>query len=75
MVSIRGEWLEIFRIEGAASILPPQVSNSCETRNLSILETADPWPFRPLSKVKAFLVIFWKLSRVQASVSPYWRVS
>jgi hypothetical protein len=42
---------------------------------LSILETADPWPFLPLSKVKAFLVIFRKLSRVQASVSPYWRVS
>jgi hypothetical protein len=38
---------------------------------LFILETADAWPFLPLSKVKAFLVNFRKLSRVQASVSPY----
>ncbi|CAK9200726.1 unnamed protein product [Sphagnum troendelagicum] len=71
MVSSRGEWSEILRIKGAASILPPLASSSCETRNLSILEMADPWPFLPLSKVKTFLDIFRKLSRVQASVEGY----
>ncbi len=61
-------------MDGAASILPPLASSSCETRNLSILETADPWPFLPLSKVYSFFDIFLKLSRVQASNSPYCKV-
>ncbi len=58
MVSTRGEWSEILRIEGAASILPPLLSSSWEIRNLSILETAAPWPFFPLSYVNSFLDIF-----------------
>jgi len=54
---------------------PPGIQLLRETKNLSILETTDPRSFLPLSKVNSFLDIFLKLSRVQASVSPYWRVS
>ncbi len=59
IVMTRGEWSEIFLMDGAASILPPLASSSCETRNLSILETADPWPFLLLSKVYSFLTFSW----------------
>ncbi len=69
-----GEWSEIFLIDGAASILPPLEFSSWDTRNLSIRETADPWPFLPLSKVYSFFDIFLKLSRVQASSNPCCRV-
>jgi hypothetical protein len=62
-------------MDGVASILPPLASSSCETRNLSILETVDPWPFLPLSKVYFFFYIFLKLSRVHASIRPYCKVS
>ncbi len=54
IVNTSGEWSEIFLMDGAASILPPLESSSCETRNLSIRETADPWPFLPLSNVYSF---------------------
>jgi len=54
IVNTSGEWSEIFLMDGAASILPPLESSSCKTRNLSIWETADPWPFLPLSNVYSF---------------------
>ncbi len=55
IVNTSGEWSEIFLMDGAASILPPLEYSSCETRNLSIRETADPWPFLPLSNVYSFV--------------------
>ncbi len=42
IVNTSGEWSEIFLMDGAASILPPLESSSCEIRNLSIREMADP---------------------------------
>jgi hypothetical protein len=42
IIIIRGEWSEIFLMDGAASILPPLESSSFKIRNLLILETIDP---------------------------------
>jgi hypothetical protein len=47
---------------------PPLESRSWDTINLSILEIAELAPSLPLSKVKAFLDIFLKLSGDQALV-------
>ncbi len=74
IVITRREWSEIFLTHGEASILPPLESSSYDTWNLSILETADPWPFLPLSKVYSFSDIFLKLSRAHASIRPYCKV-
>ncbi len=48
IVMTKGEWSEILLMEGAASILPLLESISYETKNLSILETANPEPTLPL---------------------------
>ncbi|CAM6062200.1 unnamed protein product [Sphagnum tenellum] len=65
-----GEWSESLLTEAAASIRPPLSSTDWETKNLSIQNNAEDALGRPLSKVN-FLESFLKLSRHQASDSPY----
>ncbi len=67
---IIGEWSENFLMEAAASIFPPLSSMSCETMNLSILDTAERALDLPLSYVNFFFDIFRKLSSREASARP-----
>ncbi len=64
-----GEWFVSFLTDAAALILPPLPSISCETRNLSILDTAEQLPDLPLSYMNSFCDILRKLSSFQASAS------
>ncbi len=70
----RGEWFESFLTEAVASIRLPLSSMDWETKNLSILDTAEVAPGCPLSKVNSFLESFLKLSKCQASDNPYLNV-
>jgi hypothetical protein len=54
----KGEWFESFLTEAVASIRPPFSSTDWETKNLSILDTAEVALGRPLSKVNSFLESF-----------------
>ncbi len=74
IVIMSGEWSNNFLMEAAASIRPPLSSISWETKNLSILETAEWALDLPLSNVKFFFDIFLKLSSLQASTRPYCNV-
>jgi hypothetical protein len=70
-VMMRGEWSMNFLNKAAASIHPPLSSTIWQTINLSILDTAEDAPARPLSKVNYFFDSFRILSWRQASVRPY----
>jgi hypothetical protein len=61
-----GFWTEV-----ATSILPPRVSRSWETKNLSMCEIAERGPNFLLSKVNSFVIIFRKLSNFQAFNNSY----
>jgi hypothetical protein len=67
----KGEWSKNFRIEVAASILPPLESRSWETRNLSMCEIAKCALDLPLLNINSFADIFQKLSSYHASIRPY----